>query len=167
LFLYAGLAVVFALGLFTSFAYYRGASTPGAEPVDETDVMKPPPADETIADKPSEPPPVIVYPIESPESESPESEPPAADEEEPETAPSEKSAGRTGRSTKKKARARLRVGVFPWGKVWIDGRERGTSPIEIDIAAGKHTIAGGRERPTKTKTVTLKPGARKEVVIDL
>jgi hypothetical protein len=131
------------------------------------------------------PPPVVEYPAES-KPPVPAMQPASLEEDSPgggagdnlgEDAPgvspaAKKSAppvpGRVAdRAGGRKARAHVHVGVFPWGRVWIDGKEYGEAPVETDIAAGKHIIAGGKDGPTSSHTVRLKPGVSKEVVIDL
>ncbi|MBN1654226.1 MAG: serine/threonine protein kinase [Deltaproteobacteria bacterium] len=61
----------------------------------------------------------------------------------------------------------VRVGVFPWGKVWIDEQFLGTAPVSVDLSAGKHVVAGGIQRPLVSKTIKLKAGTEQQVVINL
>jgi eukaryotic-like serine/threonine-protein kinase len=61
----------------------------------------------------------------------------------------------------------VRIGVFPWGKVWIDDRYWGSAPVSAELFPGKHVIAGGVEKPIVSKTVKLKAGSIEQVVINL
>jgi eukaryotic-like serine/threonine-protein kinase len=64
-------------------------------------------------------------------------------------------------------KGRLRVGVFPTGNVWIDGRLRGAAPLTLELAAGRHVIGAGADRPIKTERVEVKPDQEQSVVITL
>jgi serine/threonine protein kinase len=68
-----------------------------------------------------------------------------------------------------KATAKVRVRVFPWGRVWIDGKVRGSAPpiLEVVLSAGPHEIAAGHEKPIETKKVSLAAGEVKMVAFDL
>lgn len=61
----------------------------------------------------------------------------------------------------------VRVGVFPWGKVWIDDRFVGSAPISVELVAGKHLVAGGIDKPLVSKSIKLKAGTAEQVVINL
>jgi len=61
----------------------------------------------------------------------------------------------------------VRVGVFPWGKVWIDERFLGSAPTSVELEAGKHVVAGGIDKPVVSKRIKLKAGAVEQVVINL
>ncbi|MEM7435378.1 MAG: serine/threonine-protein kinase [Myxococcota bacterium] len=64
--------------------------------------------------------------------------------------------------------ARLTVSVFPWGYVWIDGKRKGRAPIkDLTLKPGKHKISAGKETPTVTKSIRLRPGQRELVQFDL
>ncbi|MEM7135818.1 MAG: serine/threonine-protein kinase [Myxococcota bacterium] len=66
------------------------------------------------------------------------------------------------------APARLSVYVFPWGQVWIDGKVRGSAPLEgISLKPGRHKVSAGRGKPSKTQTVRLRAGQRKSLTFDL
>ncbi len=66
-----------------------------------------------------------------------------------------------------KGAARIRVGVFPWGKVWIDGEACGGAPVYAELPAGKHIVGGGLDRPIKSKVVRLKPAENRQIVVSL
>jgi eukaryotic-like serine/threonine-protein kinase len=61
-------------------------------------------------------------------------------------------------------RAELNVVVLPFGEVWVDGKHIGLSPQRIKLAPGEHEIGVGEGRPRETRSVTLSPGEREEVV---
>ncbi len=61
----------------------------------------------------------------------------------------------------------VRVGVFPWGKVWVDDRFLGSAPIRVELAAGRHVVAGGIDKPLVSKSIKLKAGTVEQVVINL
>jgi eukaryotic-like serine/threonine-protein kinase len=65
------------------------------------------------------------------------------------------------------ARARLRVGVFPAGQVWIDGRPRGAAPLSVVLAPGPHAVAAGIETPAQTRILLLAAGADEQLFFDL
>jgi serine/threonine-protein kinase len=66
-------------------------------------------------------------------------------------------------------RAKIRVKVFPWGRVWVDGKLQGSVPpiLEVVLSPGLHEIAVGHERPVETRSVTLEPAATQLVSFDL
>ena len=72
-------------------------------------------------------------------------------------------------SATEKASAKVRVKVFPWGRVWIDGKVRGSAPpiLEVELSAGAHEIAVGHEKPIETKKVSLAADEVKVVSFDL
>jgi eukaryotic-like serine/threonine-protein kinase len=65
--------------------------------------------------------------------------------------------------------ATVRVKVFPWGRVWIDGKVRGSVPpiLEAQVNAGTHTIAVGQEAPTESRILTVAPGDNQLLSFDL
>ena len=71
------------------------------------------------------------------------------------------------RAAPKPARAKLRVGVFPSGEVWIDGRPRGPAPLSVVLAPGPHTVAAGIETPAESRNVLLVPGGDEQLFFDL
>jgi len=66
-------------------------------------------------------------------------------------------------------RAKIRVKVFPWGRVWVDGKLQGSVPpiLDVVLSPGLHEIAVGHERPIETRSVTLEPAATQLVSFDL
>jgi len=93
----------------------------------------------------------------------------------PEAAPA--AAAKTGRARRNKreepaatkATAKVRVRVFPWGRVWIDGNLRGSAPpiLVAELSPGTHDIAVGHEKPIETKRVTLDANEDEVVAFDL
>lgn len=65
--------------------------------------------------------------------------------------------------------AKVRVKVFPWGQIWIDGTKRGEAPpiFVAELPAGTHEVAAGHEKPMETKRVTLTAGELETVSFDL
>ncbi|HKP57057.1 MAG TPA: hypothetical protein VJV78_10065, partial [Polyangiales bacterium] len=59
-----------------------------------------------------------------------------------------------------KGGATARVKVFPWGRVWVDGKLQGSVPpiLEVNLTPGNHEIAVGHERPMESRSVSLQPG---------
>jgi serine/threonine-protein kinase len=59
-----------------------------------------------------------------------------------------------------KGGAVARVKVFPWGRVWVDGKLQGSVPpiLEVNLTPGTHEIAVGHERPMETRSVSLQAG---------
>jgi serine/threonine-protein kinase len=91
-----------------------------------------------------------------------------------------KSSTKTGRARKQEKREReqpaaapamgkVRIKVFPWGRIWIDGKERGSAPpiFVAELSAGAHEIAAGHEKPMETKKITLEVDQEKVVLFDL
>jgi hypothetical protein len=76
-------------------------------------------------------------------------------------------ASAPAKSSKNNAIARVRV--FPWGRVWVDGKLQGSVPpiLEVNLSPGAHEIAVGHERPMESRSVTLSPGATQLVAFDL
>jgi eukaryotic-like serine/threonine-protein kinase len=66
-------------------------------------------------------------------------------------------------------KATLRVKVFPWGQVWIDGVSRGSVPpmLEAKVSPGKHIVAVGRDVPVRTRTVTVSARQQEVLSFDL
>ena len=63
---------------------------------------------------------------------------------------------------------KLDVFVFPWGRVWINGKPYGSAPLQnISLKAGRYKISAGQDAPSKTKTVRLRHGDRKTLQFDL
>jgi hypothetical protein len=64
--------------------------------------------------------------------------------------------------------ARLTVVVFPWGKVWVNGKPYGPALLMNEpLKAGRYKISAGQQSPFKTQTVRLRAGQRKTVEFDL
>jgi serine/threonine protein kinase len=64
--------------------------------------------------------------------------------------------------------ARLSVVVFPWGKVWINGKLYGPAPVKSQpLKPGRYKISAGQEIPFKSQTIRLRPGQRKSLDFDL
>lgn len=68
-----------------------------------------------------------------------------------------------------KNNAIAKVKVFPWGRVWVDGKLQGSVPpiLEVNLTPGPHEIAVGHERPMESRSVSLAPGATQLVAFDL
>ena len=59
-----------------------------------------------------------------------------------------------------------RLAVAGTGKLWVDGKESGTAPIEIEVDAGPHVVwLTGTERQTRGSSVLVEPNKKIEVVI--
>lgn len=64
--------------------------------------------------------------------------------------------------------AYLSVFVFPWGRVWINGRPYGKAPLQdASFRPGKYTVSAGQDAPSKTKRVRLREGDRRTLEFDL
>lgn len=81
--------------------------------------------------------------------------------------PAAESAHSSARAKSSKTLAALRVGVFPWGRVWIDGQPQGIAPVRAELSTGRHVVSAGLESPTASRAVTLKAGQEEQIVIDL
>jgi hypothetical protein len=71
---------------------------------------------------------------------------------------------------KPRRRATIEVHVRPWGKVSVDGKEKGNTPLlrQFTASAGKHTIVVEHPELGKRKqTVVLKAGERRVLRFDL
>jgi hypothetical protein len=77
------------------------------------------------------------------------------------------SASTASKSAKNNAIAKVKV--FPWGRVWVDGKLQGSVPpiLEVNLTPGTHEIAVGHERPMESRSVSLAPGATQLVAFDL
>ncbi len=83
---------------------------------------------------------------------------------------SSSSTRRTPRSGSKKARrgtSTLRVSVLPFGQVWLKGRRVGRAPVTLELPAGRHRVEVGRWEPTTHRTVEIKPGEDRRLVVQL
>jgi len=64
--------------------------------------------------------------------------------------------------------ARLTVIVFPWGKVWINGKAKGAAPLKNEpLKPGRYKISVGQDTPFKSQNVRLRAGQRKTLDFDL
>jgi eukaryotic-like serine/threonine-protein kinase len=65
--------------------------------------------------------------------------------------------------------ATLRVKIFPWGRVWVDGAVVGAVPpiLALRLPPGRHTVAVGREAPADSREISLVPGETRAVSFDL
>jgi hypothetical protein len=83
--------------------------------------------------------------------------------------PSKPSEGRESRDAGHKphrpARAHLRVSVVPFGEVYVDGKHRGTAPIEVKLAAGTHRVEARTQGTSIQRTVKLRAGERRNLVL--
>ena len=83
-------------------------------------------------------------------------------------APSVEAAGPTQPIATPPRPARLTVVVFPWGKVWVNGKPYGLAPLKTEpLKPGRYKISAGQESPFKTQTIRLRPGQRKTLDFDL
>lgn len=76
-------------------------------------------------------------------------------------------AAATPKAAKNSAIAKIKV--FPWGRVWVDGKLQGSVPpiLEVNLTPGPHEIAVGHERPMESRNVSLAPGATQLLSFDL
>jgi serine/threonine-protein kinase len=64
--------------------------------------------------------------------------------------------------------ATLDVGVMPAGQIWIDGKLIGWTPqLNLKVRSGRHIVAGGQSSPTIRRSVVLRSGEHKQVMINL
>jgi eukaryotic-like serine/threonine-protein kinase len=63
----------------------------------------------------------------------------------------------------------VRVRVFPWGRVWVDGKVVGSVPpiLEVKVQPGVHVVAVGREAPAHSQEVTVVAGRERTLSFDL
>ena len=77
----------------------------------------------------------------------------------------ERSAERKSARKDKAQEATLRVLVLPWGKVQVGGGASRNSPGDFTLKPGKHTIRYGMTGLTKKKTISLRSGESKRLVV--
>jgi serine/threonine protein kinase len=65
------------------------------------------------------------------------------------------------------ASAVLRVGTVPLGQVWIDGVAAGWAPVVVNLPPGTHSVAGGNLSPEIKRSVRLRAGETKRLVLSL
>lgn len=95
-----------------------------------------------------------------------EAEPKPQGDAEPSPAPPNPPA--TEPTTPTPRRARLSVIVYPWGKVWINGKPRGMAPLnDIALKPGRHKVSAGQQKPLKTKLIRLRAGESRSLTLDL
>jgi serine/threonine protein kinase len=64
--------------------------------------------------------------------------------------------------------ASLSVFVFPWGRVWINGRSYGKAPLQnISLKPGTYRVSVGQDAASEAKTVRLRSGDRRTIQFDL
>jgi serine/threonine protein kinase len=185
----ASAAVMFWPSGETSDPHKQEASQPEREPASEPKTQGEEPAAKQAPVAPQrEPQPEPEAPTESEKAaEEPASEPIRA-EPEPSTepAPSVRTKTRPADEAKEPAKrakpkpaqpkpepqskkpARLTISVFPWGKIWINGKPWGPAPLKGEsMPPGTYKISVGQARPSKTQVVRLKAGQRKTLRFDL
>ncbi len=60
--------------------------------------------------------------------------------------------------------AELRVVVYPFGDVWIDGKPLGHAPVSLKVPAGTHEIGVGDGRPEQRRSVQVHAGERESLI---
>ncbi|MGB0680308.1 MAG: protein kinase domain-containing protein [Polyangiales bacterium] len=68
---------------------------------------------------------------------------------------------------RRRAKARLQVAIIPWGNIWIDGVAKGRGPVNLRLKPGTYHIAGGYTAPTHKKTIRLRAGERRQVILNV
>ena len=64
--------------------------------------------------------------------------------------------------------ARVTITVFPWGYVWINGKQRGRAPIkDLTLKPGRYKVSAGKKTPTVTRTIRVRSGQREHVKFNL
>jgi serine/threonine protein kinase len=58
------------------------------------------------------------------------------------------------------AQAELKVTVFPYGDVWVDGKRLGQAPVTVKLAPGVHEVGVGDGRPREKRSITLAAGEK-------
>jgi hypothetical protein len=58
------------------------------------------------------------------------------------------------------AQAELKVTVFPYGDVWVDGKRLGQAPVTVKLAPGVHDVGVGDGRPREKRSITLAAGEK-------
>ena len=58
------------------------------------------------------------------------------------------------------AEAQLKITVFPYGDVWVDGKRLGQAPVTIKLEPGTHEVGVGDGRPREKRSITLGPGEK-------
>jgi serine/threonine-protein kinase len=61
----------------------------------------------------------------------------------------------------------LTVTAYPWGFVEVDGRPLGRSPQRASLEPGPHVVTVRADQALKRRRVTLAPGERRDVVINI
>ncbi|MDH5673925.1 MAG: protein kinase [Myxococcales bacterium] len=62
-------------------------------------------------------------------------------------------------------KASLEVVVLPYGKVSIDGRALGASPVKVALTPGSHTVVGQNHSGPITRQITLRPGQQEKLIL--
>jgi serine/threonine-protein kinase len=64
--------------------------------------------------------------------------------------------------------AKLSVIVYPWGRVWINGKDRGLAPLDdVVLRPGRYKVSAGQKSPLKTRVIRLKAGEKRALTMDL
>ena len=109
------------------------------------------------------PKPAVASPSSSTPSSSAQPEPEAQVEPKPKKP---RSAASTPR-TKPRATATIRIGADPWAQIRVNGRTRGTTPLEVTVQAGKKVriVLTNPEfgNARKRYELTLEPNAKKDI----
>ena len=74
------------------------------------------------------------------------------------------SAAREQTAEKPVRLADLRVVVYPFGDVWIDGKPLGHAPVSLKVPSGTHEIGVGDGRPEQRRSVQVHAGEHENLV---
>jgi hypothetical protein len=87
----------------------------------------------------------------------------------PARSPRASSSGSRAESRAERPDATLDVGVVPWGKIWIDNRLYGWTPLRgIKLHPGRHLIGAGVDSSQQVrKHINLKPGEQAVLTLQL
>lgn len=92
-------------------------------------------------------------------------EPAAQAPREPAAAVASTTAQSTKRTPAPRTRGTVRVTVVPFGDVYVDGTRRGSAPLALQLAGGRHTIEGRTEERSFRKVVDVAPGSSQNVML--
>jgi hypothetical protein len=61
----------------------------------------------------------------------------------------------------------LSVNATPWGRVFVNGRELGEAPLDVELPAGRYRVRVQNQSAREEKLVVVAAGRREELFVSL
>jgi hypothetical protein len=61
----------------------------------------------------------------------------------------------------------LSVNATPWGQVFVNGREVGEAPLDVELPAGRYRVRVQSQAAHDEKLIVVAPGKRAKLLVSL